>query len=154
MRARSLTAASKRGATLVEFAIVLPILFAVTFGLIVIGLGISRQQRLATMAREAARWASVRGKQYAKDTGNPAATSQSIYQNVIVPQSVGFDLSSLTYSVAWNTNNDTYHAVLDANGNLKKVSNTVTVSLQYQWKAEAFIKPITLTSSAVQTMSY
>lgn len=145
---------TRRGGTLVEFGLVLPILLLVTFGLIVIGLGVSRQQRLATMAREAARWASVHGKQYAKDTGNPAATAQDIYQNVIAPQATGFDVTALTYSVTWNTSNDTYHAVQDSNGNLKKVSNTVTVAVQYQWTPELFIKPITLSSSAVQTMSY
>lgn len=145
---------SRRGASMVEFAIVLPGLIFLLIGLVVLGLGVSRQQRLTLLARQAARWASVHGKQYARDTGQTAATAQDVYNTTIAPNLAGFKTSLVTYSVNWNTDNDVYHAVQDAGGNLKKVSNTVTVTVSYQWVPEGLLGAKTLSGSASQTMSY
>jgi Flp pilus assembly protein TadG len=151
---RSPSSPPRRGASMVEFAVVLPALVALLFGLVVLGLGVSRQQRLTLLARQAARWASVHGKQYARDTNQPAATAQDVYTTAIAPNLAGFNTSLVTYSVSWNTDNDVYHAVQDANGNLKKVSNTVTVTVSYQWVPEGLLGAMTLSGSAAQTMSY
>ncbi len=87
----------RSGATLVESAIVYPLLFLVLLGTVILVLGVFRYMEVAALAREGCRWASVHGSQYAKDTGKPAATtSADVYNNVIVPQAVGLNLSKLT----------------------------------------------------------
>src|ERR1041384_7473107 len=68
----------RSGATLVESAIVLGLLFFFLIGLIISGIGIHRYQEVASLAREGARWASVRGGQYAAETGQAPATQATI----------------------------------------------------------------------------
>jgi hypothetical protein len=109
-------------------------------GLIIAGLGVFRYQQVASLAREAARYASVRGSKYQQVTGNPAATPQDIYNNVILPGSVALDPAQLSYNVTWNTDN--------------RPGNTVTVQVTYQWIPEAFLGGITLGSSSTVTVSY
>ena len=76
----------RHGTTTVEFAISCPIAFFVIFAIVVGGLGVFRYQQVASAAREGrARWASVHGGDYAKDTGKPAATPADIYNNAILP---------------------------------------------------------------------
>jgi hypothetical protein len=49
----------RRGQTLVEMALVLPLLLMVVFGIIAFGIGIFYQQQVTNAAREAARWAAI-----------------------------------------------------------------------------------------------
>ena len=48
-----------RGQTLVEFALIAPLLFLVVSGIITLGIGVFYQQQLANAAREAARYAAI-----------------------------------------------------------------------------------------------
>jgi hypothetical protein len=103
----------------------------------------------------------VHGAQYAKDTGKPAATPDDgvwsggsgqctlLYNNVIQPKATAVNLIRLSYSVSWNTDNTTYHM----NGS-QKVSNTVTVTVNYQWIPEAYLGGIRLSSTSVALMYY
>jgi hypothetical protein len=50
---------ARRGQTLVETALVLPLFLMVLFGIIIVGLGVFYQQQLTNAAREAARYASI-----------------------------------------------------------------------------------------------
>ena len=143
----------RRAATTVEFAVVAPLTFLLLLGLLIGGMGIFRYQEMAHLAREASRWASVHGTQYATDTGKPAATANDVYQNVISNQAAALDLSKLTYSVTWNTSNSPYHTTI-VNNAVVPVTNTVTVTVTYQWIPEAFLGGITLSSTSVSTMSY
>src|SRR5262245_21906608 len=122
----------RRGATLLESAIVYPVTFLLLLGLIVGGMGVFRYQEMASLSREAARWASVHGTNYARDSGEPAATADDIYNQVIAPRSVSLDQSQLNYSVTWDTNNSPYHVNV-VNGNFVTKTNTVTVRITYQW---------------------
>jgi Flp pilus assembly protein TadG len=144
---------SRLAATMVEFAVAASATFLILLGLIIGGLGIFRYQQVARVARDAARWASVHGTQYALDTQNPAATAVDVYNQVIVPNATGLDLSHLTYSVTWNTSNSPYHTST-LNGQTVKVANTVTVGITYNWVPEAFLGGISLTSTSVSVMSY
>jgi Flp pilus assembly protein TadG len=135
------------GATAVEFALVGPISFFLLIALVSGGMGIFRYQELASVAREACRWASVHGAQYQQDTGNPAATAQDVYDNVIAPNAVGLDLSKLSWSVTWNADNRPYHTTI-VNNQVVPVGNTVTVTLTYQWIPEAYLGGYTLTSTS------
>ena len=139
--------------TMVELAVVGSVTFLILLGLLIGGLGIFRYQQVARLSRDASRWASVHGTQYAQDTKNPAATGQDVYNQVIAPNATGLDLSHLTYSVTWNSSNSPYHTAT-VNGQQVKVANTVTVTITYQWIPEAFLSGITMSSTSVTVMSY
>ena len=49
----------RRGQTLVEAALVLPLFILVVMGIIVFGIGLFYQQQVTTAAREAARYAAI-----------------------------------------------------------------------------------------------
>lgn len=144
---------NRRGGTLLEFAIAAPLTLMLLLGLLVGGLGVFRYQQVAHLARDAARWASVHGTQYAMDTGNAAATATDVYNNVIVPEAVGLNLNYLTYSVTWNTSNSPSRTTT-VNNTSVVVANTVTVTINYQWIPEAFFSGGTFTSSSVSVMNY
>jgi hypothetical protein len=149
---------SKRrsAATLAETAIVLNATMFLLIGLIVIGLGVFRYQQVAAVAREAARWASVHGGQYAQDTGQPIATPRSVYNAAILPMSSGLDPNSLTYTVSWD---DPSEMPLVYNGSSSAwKSNAVKVTISYQWIPEAtfggLISGKTFTSTSEMPVTY
>ena len=144
---------SRLAATTVEFAVAASATFLILLGLIIGGLGIFRYLQVARVARDASRWASVHGTQYALDTKNPAATPIDVYNQVIVPNATGLDLSQLTYSVTWNASNSPYHTAT-VKGQQVKVANTVTVSITYRWIPETFLGAANLSSTTVSVMSY
>jgi Flp pilus assembly protein TadG len=149
------------GATAVETALVLPALFLLVIGLIVGGFGIYRYQQVAFQAREAARWTSVRGAEYQKDTNLDSPTQQQIYQQVVLPLAAGMDPNSLSIQVQWvdkgsNTVTDWDKAAKDVwsiNSAGQYVNNAVRVTISYQWTAEFFFDPITLQSVSEIPMS-
>jgi hypothetical protein len=122
-------------------------------GMVVAAMGVYRYQQVAALAREGSRYASVHGGMYAKETGNPAATPQDIYNNAIAPNMAGLDPNALSYNVTWNTSNYPYHTTT-VNGQLVPVTNTVSVTVTYQWMPEAFFGGVTLSSTSVVPMSY
>jgi Flp pilus assembly protein TadG len=142
----------RRGTTTVEFGITCPIVFFLVFAIIVGGLGVFRYQEVAGVAREAARWASVHGGQYAKETRQPAATAADIYTNAILPGAFGLEPARLSYTVTWNQNN----MPLRVNNDVETpIGNTVTVTVNYQWIPEMYlVGPFTLTSTSTAQMMY
>ena len=143
----------RAGTTAVECAVVYPSVFLFTLGLVIGAAGVFRYQELASLARRAARYASVHGTQWATDTGNTAPLPADIYNNVILPNTSGLDTSRLSYSITYNTSNDPNHSAI-VNNNPVLVANTVTVTLTYQWVPEAFLGGITLSSTSTVVMSY
>jgi Flp pilus assembly protein TadG len=144
---------SRRGATIVEFAVVAPVVFLLIFGVFIGGLGVFRYQQIAYLSREASRYASVHGAEYASETKKGAATRDTIYNQIIVPKATGLDLSKLTLSVTWDTDNRQFHT-RTVNGNLTTVANTVTVALTYVWIPELYVGSTTLRSTSVSVMSF
>ena len=142
------------GATVVECAFVYPAVFLVVLGLLVGAAGMFRYSQLASLTREAARYASVHGGQYAQDMKVTAPAPADIYNNVVLPMAVGLDTSQLSYSITYNTSNWPYHTTLDASNNVIPIQNTVTVKLTYQWVPEAYLGGVTLSSTSVMPMSY
>ena len=138
---------------MVEFAIVAPAVFVLIFGVLIGGLGVARYQQLAYLAREASRYASVHGAQYATETGQTAATPTMVYDSVIARKAVGLNLSKLTYSVTWNTDNGQFHTVVVGRNN-RQVANTVTVALTYVWIPEGFVPQKAMHSTSVSVMSF
>jgi Flp pilus assembly protein TadG len=142
----------RRGATLVESALALPILFLFIFGTVVCGLGTLRFQQVASIAREASRWASMHGGQYASETGQPAATGTDVYNQAIRPLAGMFDPNRLTYTVAWddNSKNPIYW---DAAAKVWR-RNQVAVTLNYNWVPEMFLPPQTMSSTSRMPVTY
>jgi Flp pilus assembly protein TadG len=143
---------SRRGATLVEFAICCPIIIFLIFATMVGALGVFRYQQTAELSREAARYASVHGGLYAEETGKPAATPQDIYEQAIKPQAIAMDLTKLTYQVTWDKSN----MPLDASESpFTPEGNTVSVTVSYQWFPELIlVGPYNLTSTSKAQMVY
>src|SRR5438270_628310 len=136
----------RSGATLVETALVLGVTFFLLVGLVVLGLGVSRYQQTAAVTREAARWASVHGGLFARETGQPAATPNTIKNQVIPHFATGLDPNQIKdFTVTWDDSSKmpTY---FDAKNQVQK-SNAVRVTLSYQWLPEVLLRGVTLTST-------
>lgn len=130
----------RHGATAVEAAVVLPVLFLFVFGLIVGGLGAFRNNQVGMLAREGSRWAAVHGSAYQTDAGQPV-TAEDVYNNAIKPMVVGLDTSKLTYSVTYSPDN--------------KPGSSVTVTVNYRWYPEVYLAgPFVLTCSSTRAVSY
>src|SRR5262245_39208518 len=154
------TGTARRGATMVEVAIVLPVLFLFIFGMVIGGVGVFRYQTLASLAREATRYASVHGTEYQADTGLPAVTAQKIYHAAIVPQSAGLDLDQLTYEISyngaatagWDSVAHSPRFALPNSAVLRTAS--VSVTLTYRWEAPLYFGTIDLTSTSEMPITY
>jgi Flp pilus assembly protein TadG len=158
----------RRGATVVECAVIYPAAFLILLGLLIGGLGVFRYQQVAHLAREAARYAAVRGSQYQVETGQAAVSVQDV-RDYVVSQSAGLDSSAAlldvevflhvtaadgsTTAVAWGASNKAPYQVISDNGQARQ--NSVSVTVRYQWLPEAFlVGPITLSSTATIPMQY
>jgi Flp pilus assembly protein TadG len=127
----------RRGAVMLEAAIVMPVLFMLIFGLVIVGMGTFYHQQVTLLAREGARYASVHGATYAKETGGAKATAASVYTGGILPRVIGLDTTKLSYTVTWDHTSE--WPVYQPTGatNLYKI-NYVTVEVTYLWNALAF----------------
>jgi len=142
----------RRGATLVEVAIVLPITFFLIFGLVVGVLGVFRYQEVASVTRAAGRYASTHGAQYRKDanlaTGTTADWTADIRSNSVEPALVLLDPNLLTLQASWPD-------VITQPGKADNwPKSTVTVTITYQWIPELYlVGPYTLRSTSCVTIS-
>src|SRR5438445_10347825 len=110
---------SQRGTALVEFALVLPILLLILFGLLDFGKAFNYWNDETHLAAEGARWAVV--------NSNPGGSAQSL-QQYIQQQANTSELRGLaTVCVAFPTNPDT-----GTTGNVGDPV-TVTVKASYPW---------------------
>jgi hypothetical protein len=143
----------RKGTSVVECAVVYPSVMLFVLGLLVGAAGILRFQEVASLARRGARYAVVHGTQYAKDTGNPAATPADIFNNAIAPNAVGLNPANLSYSVSYQSSNSPYSTSI-VGGDVVAIGNTVSVTVTFQWIPEAFLGGITLQSTSVMPMAY
>ncbi len=172
----------RRGVSVLECAIVYPLVFLLLLGLMIGGMGVFRYQEVASLARAAARYASTHGAQYRKDTGeavgtagsnslglqngllwyqaDPTAASGSdttwigdIYDSAVRPNLVALDPASLTVQVGWPQVKTPSGAIsLNAPDNWPGSSVTVTVS--YQWIPNLYlVGPFTLTSTSTMPIT-
>lgn len=127
----------RHGTTIVEFAFVGPMFLLFLIGLIVGGLGVFRYHQVTALAHEAARYASVHGREYARITGQPKATSETLLREIIKPRASGLDPTQLTCEFAWGTD-----------------ESSAIVTVRYQWTPEALWSPIVFTSTANAFVTY
>jgi Flp pilus assembly protein TadG len=156
----------RRGATLVEFALVLPVLLLLLLGTIIGALGVFRYQQVASMAREAARYAVVHGGQYSQEQTKALTTAQNIFDNVIKGRAVGFDLSDVGVGNDFNNpptnkfilvvqyDNPNEMPVYPITNNGTGQINRVKVLIKYNWQPEAYWGIIPLQSTSETLMAY
>jgi Flp pilus assembly protein TadG len=146
-------AGARRGATLVELAIVLPVTFCLIAALVVGVLGVFRYQEVASLTRAAGRYASTHGAQYRKDAelaiGTATDWQDDIRAYVIPPASVLLDANLLTLQATWP----------DVSNQPGKPDNwpksTVTVTITYQWVPELYlVGPYYLRSTSCVEISH
>src|SRR5438093_680953 len=94
----------RNGAILVECAVIYSAVFLIVLGIIFMSITVFRYQQVAQAAREGARWASVHGAVYSKELSKPATKPVDIYTNAIRPHTGGMNPAQVTYSVAWDKN--------------------------------------------------
>ncbi len=92
----------KRGSALVEFAFIVPLLFALVFGVIDFGRALYSYHFVSNAAREATRWASVRGWT-CTDLNNCRASASDIsaYVKSIAPLGIDTSSSRLSATTTW-----------------------------------------------------
>lgn len=135
------------GATALECAFVLPVIFFVFIGLVIGATGVFRFQEVATLAREGARYASTHGYQFRKDSGLPMGSStdwyNDIYDNAIKPKILSLDTSKVTVTINWPD-------VINQAGKPDNwPGSKVDVTVSYQWLPELYlIGPYTLQSTS------
>lgn len=156
----------RRGATLVESAVVYPLAFFLILGIIVGGYGIFRYQEMAWLAREGARWAAVHGGQYAEESGNAAATQDAIRDYVRDFYAAGDPAEvQVTAEWKWKSSGGTWTTsstatyptqTISDNGNYSVTYVTVTVSAPFlPVNLPIFgLEEITISSSSTMPMHY
>lgn len=153
----------RRGALTVEAAFVHPVMLILIFMIIIGGMGVFRHQQVACQAREAARWAAVRGSDWHNETGEPLPTKSDILKKAVLPLAAGMDQKSLAIQVQWldevsgkavDWDKADKHPKSVTKDN-QSVSNRVRVTVTYQWSPELFfVGSIKLQSRCEIAMSY
>ncbi len=144
------------GATLLESALVYPVLFLIVLGIITLGIAVFRYQQVSHIAREASRWAAVHGDLYRREQLGPTApltTATNVYNSAIEPHAASMKLTGLSYSVTWNDSTQRRSRNITANGVVVSRANTVTVTVTYTWNTGLF-GTIPVSSSSTMPMSY
>ncbi|MGC2422448.1 MAG: TadE family protein [Candidatus Acidiferrales bacterium] len=127
------TDSRQRGSTLVEFAVVLTVLFMFLFGVMDFARALYAYHFVANAAREGARYAIVRGSTCSSwGTACPAAASDiQTYLRNVPP---GINPNNVTVTTTWTPNNNP--------------GSTVQVKVQYSFQ---FILPFLPKSTLVMT---
>lgn len=156
------TRTTKHGAVAVEAAIVLPLLFLLVFGIIVGGINVFHHQQVASLAREGARYASVRGADFQKDENQSSPTQAQILERAILARAVGMDPDAISVTVEWidrgtgtvypwDTAGKDVHSI-SLTG--EYVSNTVRVTVSYTAATGLLGDPVTLRGVCEMPMSH
>lgn len=127
----------RTGTTVIECAVLLPLVFLLFVGLVVGTTGVFRFQEVATLAREGARYGSTHGYQHRKDAGKEMGTAddwrKEIYENAIKPRLVALDAERLTVTITWPD-------VVNQPGKPDNwPGSRVDVKVRYKWLPEAFL---------------
>jgi Flp pilus assembly protein TadG len=153
----------RRGAAAVEAAIVFPVLFLCLFALVIGGLGVFRYFQVDCLARESARYLSVRGKNYATYAKTASPTEQQTINQVVMPMAAGMNATLLTVQIDWiDRRTDTAtdwdsatKSVTSYTANGSPVTNHVRVTVSYKWFPEAYLAgPYYLRSVTEVPMSF
>ena len=154
---------SRRAAMTVEAAVVYPVVIVLFLTLILGGMAVFRYQQVACQARDAARWAAVRGTDWAAETNQSSPTKEQILQQAVLPLAAGMDTSKVALQVQWidqatGTAVDWDSAGKDVRSMTaggKAVTNTIRVTVTYTFGQDLFLPgTLTLTSTCEIPMSF
>jgi Flp pilus assembly protein TadG len=134
----------RRGAAMLEAAVVYPVTMLLLIGTVVLGIAVFRYEQVQSLAREGARYASVHGPTYASEQNASYATDATVL-SYIETLAVGMQSSDLSCTVTWSPNPPT-----------ASPPSTVTVQLSYLWVPEAYFKKqaVSLTASSTMPVTY
>jgi Flp pilus assembly protein TadG len=119
---------ARPGTVLAETALIYPILFLIVLGVIMLGLSVFRYQQASHISREAARWASVHGEQYATEQNTTAATPQDICTNAVAPFAASMSTQGMTFTSATAAGTITYTGV--------SADGSVTLAVTWNTRAD------------------
>jgi Flp pilus assembly protein TadG len=128
------------GMSAVESAVVYPVTMLLLIGTMVVGLGNFRYQQLQSLARDAARYASVRGPNYVAANASSGASlpTAANVQTYVQGRSAGMSGLECT-DVSYSSNTDPC---------------TVSVTLSYTWKPEGYFSAMTWTATSTMPVTY
>src|SRR5438067_13942593 len=84
-----------------EGAVVYGAVMVLLLALVLGGVGVFRYEQVACQAREAARWASVRGGNYQQAANQDSPTQDQILQQAVAQLAAGLDTAKLSVRVQW-----------------------------------------------------
>lgn len=155
------TCKRRHGAVILESAVVYPVFFIFTLGLVVVSMGVFRYQEVCRGAHDGARYVSVRGQWYSNETTqtSPAVADVSTFVKQTL---VSMDPTQLTTTVTLNNANGTTSdwdasnkAVMSYTATSPPVlaTNTVSVTVTYNWSPEFFFVGTTIPLTATSTVA-
>jgi Flp pilus assembly protein TadG len=127
----------RRGAAIVEMAIVGPLALLLIIGLIVVVLGVFRLQQVSRLAHEGSRWASIHGTDWERYTRSRPVTENDVFREAMQPLAQGLNPNRLQHHVEWN-----------------EARTLVTVSVTYRWLPEVFFSASVITATSVHPVSF
>jgi Flp pilus assembly protein TadG len=143
----------RRGATLVEIAVILPLMLLLMLAAIDTASGVYRYQQVATLAREGARYASVHAGMYSVEKSKPVATADETKTKAVVPRAANLDPAQIICTLTWVHGSSYPWSVSNDMGGRK--TNSVRFTVTYPWKSLFLLgNTITLTSTSEMTISY
>jgi Flp pilus assembly protein TadG len=131
---------ARRGTSAVEAAVVFPITMLLLVGGMVLGVGVFRYEQLQSLAREGARYASVRGPDYVASGSGSQMASTTDVSNYLSESGLSAGLSGLTCTSV------TYSSTT--------LPCTVAVTLQYTWSSGAIFSSATWNVTATAIVTY
>ena len=151
-----------RGQALTEFALVLPLLLLLVFGVFEFGRFILDYESLNNAVREGVRYAIVHGSDAACPSGPPALNSYNCEGakgeyvgedtvNAVEQHAFGLDLSQLSVSACWGDNCPNQQGPTNVRGTL------VTVSATYTWRplvSFLFLPSIAIQGTSTDVVNY
>jgi Flp pilus assembly protein TadG len=143
----------QRGSSLVEQALVLTFLLAVMFGIIDFGRALYTYHFVSEAAREATRWASVRGSTTTlpggQATNGPGGNVQAFVANV---SGMGLDSTKITATTNWPIRAYSNPSCVGAGNNKKNPGCIVQVQVDYAFQfTMPFLPPSTTTFNMSST---
>lgn len=131
----------RRGVSAIESAIVYPVTMLLLIGTIAVSLGNFRYQQLQSLAREGARYASVRGPNYVAANNPPGASLATTAEvQAYLVGGAGASMSAVSCTAV------TYSATTDP--------CTVSVTVSYTWNPGAYFNPMTWTATSTMPVTY
>jgi Flp pilus assembly protein TadG len=129
----------RSAAAIVEAAFVLPVILFLLYVIFCGAIMVITVDQVDTAAREGARWASVRGWEYAFETKQNAATASDISAYTMT-QPVTLDTTQMTVNATWDTSN--------------RPGNYVIVQVIYNWEGAGPFPAQQFVAKSVQMVSY